>query len=84
MGEPLDNGGFPHARLADQYRIVFCFARENPNDGADFAVAPDDRIELSGAGEFDQILPIFGQSIIGAFRIVGGDPLIAANGFECV
>ena len=49
-GQPLDNGGFANARLADEYRIVFGTARQNLNRPADFMITADNRIQFAFFG----------------------------------
>src|SRR5438876_582398 len=39
LREPLDDGGLPHARLADQHRIVLLAAREDLHHPLDFLLA---------------------------------------------
>ena len=49
--QPLDDGTFAHARLADQNRIVLLAAREDLHDAFDFGVASDDGVDTSVASQ---------------------------------
>ena len=44
LGEALDDGGLPHARFADQHRVVLLAAGEDLDDRLDLLRAPDHRI----------------------------------------
>ncbi len=46
LSEPLDNRGFPHPRLTDQHRVVFCATRQNLNGAPNFLVAAYHRVKL--------------------------------------
>ena len=69
----------PHARLADQHRIVFRPARKNLHHAPDFVVAPDDRIDLPLPRHLRQIAPILLQRLIFSFRILVRHPLRSAH-----
>lgn len=82
MGKPFNNRRFSDPGLPDQNRVVFGFSRQDADHRADLGVASDDRIKLAVAGQLDQILTVLCQCIVSAFRIVGGAPLTAADGFQ--
>ena len=79
LGKTLGNGGLANARLTDEDGVVFALAGQDADDIADLAVTANDRIQLVGPGHLHQILPVFFQRIVGGFRVVGGDPLVAAH-----
>ncbi len=55
LGDPFGNGGFAHARLADQDRIVLGPPAQDLQHPPDLLVPADDRIELPAAGPLVQI-----------------------------
>ena len=61
LREAFDDGRLSDAGLADEARIVLAAPRENRNDAIDFAVAPDDRIELAFARELGEVAREGGQ-----------------------
>ena len=77
--QTLGDGGFAHAGLADEHRVVFALAGQDADDIADLVIAADDRIQLVGAGALHQIGAVFFQRVVGLLRIVRGDPLVAAH-----
>src|SRR5262249_22742879 len=48
--EALDEGRLPDARVADDDRVVLPAPREDVDDLPDLALAPEDGIDLAGAG----------------------------------
>ena len=80
--EAFDDGGFAHAGLADQHRIVFGAAAQHLDDAANLFVAADHRIELAAARQLGQVLGVFFQRLELAFGILVGDALRAAHGGE--
>ena len=81
-GEALDDGGFAHAGLADEHRIVFGAAAQHLDHAANLFVAADDGIELAAARQIGEILGVFFQRLKFAFGILVGDALRAAHGGE--
>ncbi len=79
QGKPFDNGGFAHARLADQHRIVFRPPGKDLNNAADFLVAADDRIEFSLPRPFHKIDAVTLQCLKFIFRRLIGHPGGAAD-----
>ena len=55
LGQPLDDGGLAHARLADEHRIVLGAAGQHLHHAANLLVAADDRIELAVAREVGEV-----------------------------
>ena len=43
LGQPFGDGGFAHAGLADEHRVVFGFAGQDPDHVADLIVPSDNR-----------------------------------------
>ena len=55
VGQALGDGGLADARLADERRVVLRLAAEDLDDPLDLLLAPDDRVELAGAGGVGQV-----------------------------
>ena len=55
LGEAFDDGGLAHAGFADEDGIVLRAAAEDLHHAADLLLAPDDRIEFAGLGEFGEV-----------------------------
>ena len=82
LGEALDDGGLADARLADEHRVVLGPAAEHLDDAADLLVAPDDRVELAGAGVGGQVAAVLLERLVGGLRVGRGDALAAAHALE--
>ena len=82
LGQALDDGGFAHARLADQHRVVLGAPGEHLHDAADFLVPADHRVELALPGQIGQIAAESLQGLVFLFRIRIGDALGAAHDFQ--
>jgi hypothetical protein len=54
-GQPLDDRGLAHARLAQQHRVVLAPARQHLHDPLELGVATDQRIEHAALGHLRQI-----------------------------
>ena len=78
-GQPFDDGRLADAGLADEDRVVLRAARQHLDDAADLLVAADDRIELALARELGQIAAVALERLIGAFGILVGHALRAAD-----
>ncbi len=52
---PFGDGGLAHAGLADQQRIVLAAAAQHLDDALELVLAADQRIDLAGLGERDQV-----------------------------
>ena len=50
LGQPLDDGGLPHARFADEDGVVLGPPRQHLDHAADLVVTADDGVELAGPG----------------------------------
>ena len=82
LGQPLGNGGFAHAGLADEHGVVFVFrlrmritfriSSSRPMTGSIFLLP----------GPAHQIRAVLLQGLIGVLRAVGGDPLVAPDGLQ--
>ena len=55
LGQPLHDGGLPHARLADEDRVVLGAAREHLDEAAQLFIAADHRVQLPLAGHLRKI-----------------------------
>ena len=60
-GQALGNGGFTHAGLTHQQRVVLAAAAENLDHALDFVVTADQRIDLAVPGELVQVLRVLLQ-----------------------
>ena len=79
LRQPLDDGGLAHAWLADEHGVVLGAPAEDLDGAADLLVAADDRVELAAARDLGQIAAVFLQRFVGAFRVLAGDALAAAD-----
>ena len=75
--KPLRDGGFAHARLADQDGVVLGFARKDADDGTDLRVAADDGVHFLALRSLHEVGAVFFQRFIGLLRVVGGHAGIA-------
>ncbi len=55
LGEALDDCGLADSRLADQHGVVLRAPRQDLHHPFDFLLAPDQRVELSLAGELGEV-----------------------------
>ncbi len=79
LGQPLGDGGFAHARLADQAGVVLALAAQNADHVADLGVPADHRVQLLLAGQAHQLLAVLLQHVVGVLRVVAGHPLAAPH-----
>ncbi len=79
LREPLDDRGLPHARLADQDRVVLRAARQDLDHAPDLLVAPDHRVELPGLGGLGQVATELGKCLVAPLRVLRSDALAATN-----
>src|SRR5205814_9610801 len=77
--QSFNDGGFAHAWLANQYRVILCAAAEHLDDPANLFISPDDRIKLTLLGQLCQVTTIFLQCLVFAFWILVRDTLCSAN-----
>jgi len=82
LGEALGDGGLADAGLADEDRIVLGAAGEYLDDAPNLFVAADDGVELALGGGLGEVAAIGFQGLVGLFRILGGDALVAADLFD--
>ncbi len=82
LGQPLDDGGLAHARLADQHRVVLGAPAEDLDHAADLLVAADDRVELALARQLGQVAAVLLQRLVGGLRVLAGDALAAADALQ--
>ncbi len=50
LGQALDDGGFAHAGLAEEHRVVLGAAAKDLDDALDFALAADDGVHFALCG----------------------------------
>ena len=79
LGQPFDDGGLAHARLADQHRVVLGAPREHLHHAADLLVAADHGIELAGAGDLGEVAAELLERLVLGLGILVGDALAAAH-----
>jgi len=63
LGQALGDGGFTHARLTDQHRVVLGAALQHLDRAADFVVATNHRVELAFFGALGQVDGVFVQRL---------------------
>ena len=80
LRQPFDNGGLTDTWLTNQDRVVLGTAAEHLNDTSNLFISPNHRIEFPLSRQLGQIATIFFQGLVGAFWILIGDALCAANG----
>ena len=78
-GEALDDGGLADAGLADEHRVVLGAARQHLDDAADLLVAPDDRVELAGAGGLGEVAAVLLEGLVLLLGVLAGDAVAAAH-----
>ena len=69
VGQPLDDGGLAHARLADEHRVVLGPPRQHLDDPADLLVPADHRVEPAAAGELGQVPPVALEGLEGVLGV---------------
>ncbi len=79
LGQPLDDGGLAHARLADQDGVVLRSSRQDLDDPADLVVTPDDRIELPLSREIGEVATVALEGLVLLLRVLIGHPLPPAD-----
>ena len=77
--QSLDNGGFAHTRLTNQYRVIFGPSGQDFDGPADFFISSDYRIQLSLPCGFYQIDTVLIEGIVAVLRILVGYTLISSN-----
>ena len=79
LRQSFDDRRLADAGIADEHRIVFRAPREHLDDAPDLFVATDDRIELAALGFEREVAAVALERFVGAFGILGGDALVAAD-----
>ena len=77
--QSFDDGGFAHARLADEHGVVLGAPGEHLDDAADFLVAADDRVELVLRGQLGEVAAVALQGFVGGLGILRRDALVAPH-----
>ena len=81
LGQSFYDGGFAHAGLADQHRVVLGATGEDLDDAADLLIAPDHRVEFAFLGRGGQVGGVLFQRLVAAFGVRAGDlPVASAHG----
>ena len=68
LGQAFGDGGLAHAGLADQQRVVLAPAGEDLRHALDLLLAPDQRVDAPGPGQFIQVAGIGVQRVAGRRR----------------
>jgi len=79
VGDALGDGGFAHARLADQYGVVLRPAGEDLHHAADFLVPADDGVELPGFGVLVQVAGVLAQRVVGRLGVLACHAVVPAQ-----
>ncbi len=79
LGESFDDRRLPHARFADQHRVILRPPAEHLDHALDLILAPDHRIDLALLGQFGQVTAKSAQRgrldiLLPAARSLGGLP----------
>ena len=82
--QSFHHGGLTNTGFTDQYRVILRLTGQNTHHITDLAVSSDDGIQLLVSRFLHQILTVFFQCIIGCFRVVTGDSLVASYGRQCL
>ncbi len=82
LRQPFNDGGFTHAGVADESRVVLGAPGEDLDDPADLLITPDDRIHLALASQGSQVTAVFFESLVGGFGILRGNTLRATHVFQ--
>ena len=67
LGQALGDGGFTHARLTDQHRVVLGTALQHLNGATNLVVTADHRIELAFFGALGQVDGVLVQRLARLF-----------------
>ena len=81
-GKSLDDGRLADAGVADEHGIVLGPPGKHLHDAPDLVVAADHRVDLALAGLFGQVLAVFFERLVLAFRVLVGHALVAAHLLE--
>ena len=78
LRQSLYNSSLTYTRLADQNRIVLGLSGKDTHNVTDLAVTADDRIKLLISCTFHHVISVFFQCVIGSFRIIRSNSLVAS------
>ena len=78
--QALGDGGFAHAGLADDNRVVLLAAGQGLGYPADFGVPADDRVQLAIGGQLGQVDAVAFQGPVAALGAAVVHPVGAADG----
>jgi hypothetical protein len=67
--EPLGDGGFADARLADEQRVVLAATAQRLHHALELLVAADERVDLAGERERVQVLGVVVERAVGALAL---------------
>ena len=84
LGQPFDDRGLAHARLADEHGVVLGPPAEDLDHAPDLLVAADDRIELALAGQRREVAPVLLERLVGRLGGRARDPLAAADRLQAL
>ena len=79
LGQSLGDSGFAYAGLADEDGVILGFPGQDTDHVSDLIVPADDRVQFVLPGPLHQIGAVFLQGVVGLFRVVAGDPLVAPD-----
>ena len=80
LRQPLDDGRFAHAWLANQHGIVLGAATQHLDNAPYLLVASNHGVKFFLRGQFRQVAPIFLQRLVLALRVLVGYTLRSTNG----
>ncbi|MNI63046.1 hypothetical protein D3C73_1183910 [compost metagenome] len=69
LGQAFGNGGFTHARLTDQYRVVLGAALQHLDGAANLVITTNDGVKLAVFGALGQVDGVFIQRLTGLFVV---------------
>ncbi|MNZ58563.1 hypothetical protein D3C78_765770 [compost metagenome] len=79
LGQAFGDGGFTHARLTDQHRVVLGTALQHLDGAANFVVTADHRVKLAVFGALGQVDGVFIQGLARFFGVGVIDRLAATQ-----
>ena len=79
LREAFDDGGFAHARFADEDGVVFVAALQDLHGAADFFVAADDGVDFALLGAGSHVYGVFFQRLAFVFGGFVSDGFAAAQ-----
>ena len=84
LGQPFDDRGLAHARLADEHGVVLGPPAEDLDHAPDLLVAADDRIELALSGQRREVAAVLLERLVGRLGGRTRDPLAAADRLQAL